>query len=374
MTNTSGIRAGRAYVEIFADSGPLARGLKQAQVKLREWGKGVREVGMHVMALGTAMGAPLIAGVKAFTTMGDSLAKISQRTGVSVEALSQLGYAAELSGTNLESLEGGIKKMQRLLVQAAQGSKGAMEALNLLGLSIKDLDTLKPDQQFALLADRISQIHDEAIRTAMAMEVFGRGGTALLPLMNKGAAGIAALREEAQRLGLTIRSQDAGAAEQLKDKFETLWAVLKRGSFAIGSALAPALSELVGHLINAGVAAARWISDNRQLVISLAKIVGTVLAVGAGLVALGTAISSVGTVFGAVRTVIHEATGGSDPATAKLYSASSGSARILWKESGETTDVASLKWAIVRLGDEQPVLRYGWLAATAMAGQPMGTS
>ena len=85
--------------------------------------------------------------------------------------------------------------MQKFLVEAAQGSKGAGDTLSKLGLRLSDLGRLSPDQQFELLADRISKIQDPAIRAATAMEVFGKTGTSLLPLMQDGAKGIEALKQ-----------------------------------------------------------------------------------------------------------------------------------------------------------------------------------
>src|SRR5690606_23318108 len=99
----------------------------------------------------------LLGTAKAFSDTGDMLDKMSQRTGVSVEALSELGFAADLSGTDLETLEAGLRNMQRTLVGAAQGSS-AGEALGRLGLSAAQLAGLSPDEQFKILADHLSQV------------------------------------------------------------------------------------------------------------------------------------------------------------------------------------------------------------------------
>ena len=183
MTSTQGIRAGRAFVEIFADDSKLVRGLKAAQAKLKNFGASVRAMGTKLMAAGAAVAAPLAGMSKTFSDMGDHIAKMAARTGISVESLSELAYAADLSGTSLEGLETGVRKMQKTLVNAAAGSSSAQDALKMLGLTIKDLDGMSPEQQFKKIADRISQIEDPTVRAAAAMEVFGRSGTELLPMM-----------------------------------------------------------------------------------------------------------------------------------------------------------------------------------------------
>ncbi len=135
--------------------------------------------------------------------------------------------------------------MQKFLASAAEGSAGATESLSALGLTVADLQGLNPDQQFERVADRISKIRDPALRTAAAMEVFGKTGTELLPMMQNGAAGIQALRQEARDLGIVMSTEDAQSAAAFGDALDQLWAVLKSGVFAIGSALAPMLTELV---------------------------------------------------------------------------------------------------------------------------------
>ena len=76
--------------------------------------------------------------------------QMSQRTGISVETLSELGYAAQLSGVDVETLETAIKRMQKTIIGAAEGSQAAVEALAELGLTVEDLRGLSPDQQFKL--------------------------------------------------------------------------------------------------------------------------------------------------------------------------------------------------------------------------------
>src|SRR3990172_2143715 len=139
MASAQGIRAGRAFVELFADDTKLVRGLKAAERKLKAFGAGVRSIGTKLFALGAGIIAPLVSASKVFADMGSDLVDMSQRTGTSVEALSELGYAAEQSGSDLATLEGGLRKMQKAIVAASNGSKSAQESLARLGLSAEQL-------------------------------------------------------------------------------------------------------------------------------------------------------------------------------------------------------------------------------------------
>lgn len=304
MASSQGIRAGRAFVQLFADDTKLVRGLKAAEKRLKAFGAGVQSIGTKLFGLGSAAVAPLLAATNVFASMGDQLAKMSARTGTSVESLSELGYAAEQSGADLQALEGGVRKMQKFLVDAAEGSSTAQQTLTRLGLSLADLGSLSPEQQFEVLADRLSQIQDPAIRAATAMEVFGKTGTSLLPLMQDGAKGIAALRQQARDLGLVIGTEDAKAAETFGDRLADLWKVIKSGVFAIGAALAPLLQDLAIRATRIAKVTADWVRENKALIVTVFKIAAGVAAGGAALMVLGTLISGMGAAFGVAASVI----------------------------------------------------------------------
>ena len=118
MANTGAIRAGRAFVEIFAEDKALVRGLKSAQRKLSNFGNGIKSIGTKLMGLGALITAPLIAGAKSAASAGAALWDMSERTGMSVENLSKLAFAAQMTGTDIESLEVGVKRMQNWIAQA----------------------------------------------------------------------------------------------------------------------------------------------------------------------------------------------------------------------------------------------------------------
>lgn len=303
MADTRGIRAGRAYVELGV-SDKLTKGLRAAQKRLKAFGAGLRSIGTRMTAVGAGILAPLAASVKSFSRTGDSLHKMSGRTGVSTEALSELGFAAEQSGANLESLEAGLRKMQKTVGDAADGTTTAVDALAKLGLAVEGLANLSPEQQFKLIADRLSRIEDPTLRAAAAMEVFGKSGTQLLPLVQNGAAGIEELQQQARSLGLTVSTEAAGDAAVLNDTLNILWRVLKQCAFVIGSALAPDVIELAGAITKAVVIVANWIKQNRELVVWAAKIAVGVVAAGLAFVVAGYAVLAIAAAIGGLAVIV----------------------------------------------------------------------
>jgi hypothetical protein len=303
VANTKGIRAGRAFVELGVDD-RVAKGLQKAEQRLKAFGEGVRSVGLKLGALGSAALTFLGGTVKAFVDTGDALDEMSARTGVSVETLSELGWAADLAGADLETLETGLRKMQKVVTEAATGSKSATEALARLGLSVTDLVNLNPEQQFKLIADRLSKVQDPTLRAALAMEVFGKSGTRLLPLLADGAKGLEEYQRKARELGLTVSTETAKDAAALADTLDTLWRVLKQSAFTIGAALAPTIKDLGDAVTRVVVRVTEWLKQNKALIVTALQVAAAVTAVGVGLIVAGTLISGVGAVFGWLATVV----------------------------------------------------------------------
>ncbi len=304
MGKAGAVRAGQAFIELFADDTALVRGLRRAQQRLQTFGAGVRSIGQQMVLAGGAAAAGFGAAVGVFVSVGDQLDKMSQRTGIAVESLSELRFAAEQSGADMETLEKGIRTAQRTITDASRGLKSAKEALGELGLTAEQLMKLSPEEQFKLIADRLSQVKDATTRAALAMQILGRAGTQLLPLMLDGAAGIEALQAEARRLGLTISTQTAKDAARLGDAIDALKSVLRATVVVIGAAVAPAVERVTKHVTRAAVAVSEWVKSNRNLVVTVVGIVVGVTAVGSALVALGIAVTLGGVALGGIATVI----------------------------------------------------------------------
>ena len=301
--DTRGIRAGRAFVELGV-SDKLTSALKAAEKRLRAFGEGVRDIGIKLFAVGSAVTGALLSTAKIFADVGDSLNDMSVRTGVSVESLSELSFAAEQSGADMETLEKGLRAMQRTIVEAGSGSKSAADALGRLGLNVDELLALSPERQFKAIADQMAKIADPTIRAATALDIFSRSGTQLLPLMAEGAEGIEELQNQARQFGLTIGTQDAQSAALLDDTLKLLWRTLKNVGFVIGSAIAPLLADVARKMARVSAGVADWVRQNKPLIVSAFKVAVGVTAVGAAMIGLGTAIIGAGAVFGTLATTV----------------------------------------------------------------------
>jgi len=309
MAATSGaIRAGRAFVELFTDNKKLVAGLRAAQQRLRAFGLGAIRAGGALIGVGAAVAAPLIGAVKNFAAVGDELNKMSARTGVSTAALSQLGFAAEQSGSNLATIEKGIRKMQQTVGEAADGTATYVDELEKLGLSFNDLQGLGPEEQFTLIGDRLSEIEDPTLKAASALAIFGRAGTQLIPLFAGGADAVQKMRQEAIDLGLSVSESQAQSAADFTDAWNRIIRSAKAAFFVIGSQLAPMLTDLLGKIKPVAKAMIDFAQDNGETIRTIFKVAVAVIGAGAALTGIGIAIVGVSAIFGGMATIISTIT------------------------------------------------------------------
>lgn len=295
MPSASDIRAGRAFVELYTKNGPLYAGLKAAQKKVSSWSKDVTAAGKKMMVLGGAITGPIIAASKVFASMGDTLDKMSARTGIAVEALSELGFAAEQGGADLAAVERGVKAMQNNLASGA-----ASDSLQRIGLSLQALSGLDPEAKFTKIAEALNKVSDPSKKAAMAMKIFGKAGAGLLPMMGS----LADVRQQARDLGLVVSTEDATRAAAFTDQLNILRRVLMQGVFTAGAAVADVLGDLTTKIVKVVTAGTNWIKQNKGLVVSILKIGGIITGVGAALVTVGTIGAGLAGLLGGMATAV----------------------------------------------------------------------
>lgn len=196
----------------------------------------------------TAATAKLAADFKGAIDTGDQLNKLSQKTGIAVEKLSELAYAGDLADVNLESLATGIKKLSVNMAEAATNTNSkAAEAFKALGVTVKDTsgNLRSSDEVMADIADRFADMKDGAGKTALAVALFGKAGADLIPLLNSGGRGLADMADEAKKLGLVMTGETAKAAEEFNDNLRKL----TLSSSALGRSIAADLVKPMGDLL-----------------------------------------------------------------------------------------------------------------------------
>jgi hypothetical protein len=365
MSNSGAIKAGKAYVELYADKEQLAKNLDESKAAVTAFGAIVTSVGANaaagwgavalafrksaeaasstvsvivgavkstVRAAGDAVnatgeslkssggtiawfGARLLAtggilkavftgALKTFEDMGTAAQRLADRTGVSVESLTTLGYAARQTGASMESLESSMSNMQQVVAGVSASSAEGQRALNLLGITVAQLQGLSPDQQFRMIAERLARVADPAQRAAGALKIFGASAQGILPLIAQGGAGLASLEARARSLGLEMSGKDAQSALSLHNALSTLWETVKMATFAIGAPLADAMKKMVETGTAVVGTISKWIRENGALIVTADMIASVVTGAGTALTIFGGLVSAAGVALTQIVAVV----------------------------------------------------------------------
>ena len=311
MAGSKGIRAGRAFVELSTNNSKLVKGLRSAQRRLKTFGRSVNGMGMRLLGAATAVTAPIIAATMKFASFGDAVNKMSARTGLSAKSVSALGFAAEQSGTDMETLEKGFQGLARFSLNAERGLSTATDSMDDLGFSLADLQGKSPEDQFKVIADKLAAVEDPGRKAALAMSIFGKSGAKLLPLLSSGAAGISALQAEAERLGITLSDEDAQAAADLTDAMNRMKRAMAAAWMNGGAALAEGMIKITNRMASLATLASNYIKENKSLVrtiIAIGSVIGIAsglfLAFGASMFLASAAIGGVITLVGVITSVL----------------------------------------------------------------------
>lgn len=242
----------------------LLGGLSEANTAVRESVDGMKEqleslntVAEHLRTAFLAITVALAGGemfeatIEKTSQLGVQLEVMHAKTGAAVEDLSRLAYAANVSHVSFEELDVGLQRLARNLEMAATGgSKQVSDALKALGLSATDsqgkLRSL-PDM-LVDIAGKFQTMPDGTTKTAIAMDLFGRSGAQLIPMLDRGKAGMQEMMAQSDALGNTMTEKGVKSAVQYEDAMVRFHAAIDGLGRSIATSLMPSLSNLADEL------------------------------------------------------------------------------------------------------------------------------
>jgi len=244
---------GSLVVNLGLASASFSSGLKSAQSSLSKFQSGITSFATSTTGIltGVAGAFGVAIGANAMKTLIggqmeaiDQVAKLSDRLGITTEALVGLQHGADLAGVSAEQLTGGLEKMLNAIGTAADEGGATAKAFEEMGLSARTLSGMDSGEAFTQIAESLKNITNPAERARLAMDVFGKSGQALLPLMMSGADGLKAAQQEAERLGLTFSRVDAAKVEAANDALTRMSAVFTGVGRTLAIELAPFIDAL----------------------------------------------------------------------------------------------------------------------------------
>jgi hypothetical protein len=241
-------------VDLVARTASFVEGMDKAgQISLTT----SRNIKRAFDAIGTGVITALGGAATALAAMVDhaiegaaKLEEVAQSAGVSVAALSALDYAAKQSGVSQESLAKALEKMSKSMLAAADAPKTASNAYHTLGVAVTDATgKLRPTEDVLVdLAQKFSVMQDGPMKTALAMQLFGKAGAEMVPLLNRGKAGITDLMDEAKKLGIVIDDDTAAAAKHFEESMNKLKAAADGVGNKLMKELLPSLQLVVDNI------------------------------------------------------------------------------------------------------------------------------
>jgi len=244
---------GKLAVQITADTSDLKSGLSDAErtvsAKADAMAASIGKIGAAFAALG------VVSTLKNMTleaiNAADAFDEMAEKTGVSVERLSSLAYAAKINGATVDDLGTAIRALSNRMAESVDPASQAAIMFDGLGVSTRNADgTLRNvDDVLTDLSGAFSSMEDGAAKSALAVDIFSRSGLNMIPVLNKGRDGLAELRQEAERMGAVIGTETAKQAALFNENIDRLNTLSGTLGKTIANALVPELNKLINEFL-----------------------------------------------------------------------------------------------------------------------------
>jgi len=262
------------------------KGLEKDEKGMRGWASrnsaSIKKMGTAFTVAGGAIVGSIGLMISQYTKAGDEVHKMALRTGFATETLSELKYAAEISGADINALEKGVKRMAKTITDANDGMATYQRAFERINVDYAELKNLGPEQQFESIAAAIAKVEDPTVRAATAQDIFGRAGTQLLPLFAAGVDGMEELRQKARELGVVYDQEAADKAARLADAQVSLKASVQGVALSLADTLVPAVSGIAEKISEIVGKFNQWAKENPVLsgtIVKVAAAAGGILTV-----------------------------------------------------------------------------------------------
>jgi len=313
----------RRTIEILINSRFDGKGTQEAVRGLSSVQGIISGVARGLVTSGTAIVGTLTGIALASGRAADGLRDIAIRSNQQIEFLSQVGYVADQTGTNVTELADGLKFLNRNADDAARGSEEAAKKFARVGVSVTDANGRLKDSKTLLFetSDGLRAIRNDGERAAATLDLFGRSGDRLTEFLGLGSQGIQRMIGEAARLGATVSPEVAGKADDFGDALKRTRTATGGLGLAIADVLLPKLTVLADRLTEVILKGAEFVRQNPELVDAAAKF-GTVAVAGGSALAVTAQIASI---IGGIKNGLSLAQG---PAKALMQTLSGGAAAV----------------------------------------------
>lgn len=217
--------------------------------------------------------------------------------GTSTGALQEWQFAASMVGVGADQLAGAMMRLEKA---SGGGGKGAGKGLQTLGINAMDAagKTKPVTELMDEVADKIQKIEDPAKRTQAAMQIFGKTGAKLIPLLEQGSKGIKKFRDEVKELGGGMSEDFIKKSKEMLQNSKRLNLAWQSFKVTVVGELLPPITELIMWLVKGSVWLMKLAKSSNILTTAF-----VVLGVGA-VTALSSMIGPLGAILAELAPVI----------------------------------------------------------------------
>lgn len=302
------IEAGRAFMRLTVEDNEFKKRLAGAQQRLRSFGAGVQQIGASFAGFGAALGAPLVAAIKAASDAQETFSKFDVVFGENAAAARKWGdeLASQVGRSRVE-VNGFLAGFQDLLVPIGIDPDVAQESskqLTQLAIDLASFNNLSD-------GDAVRDLQAALTGSSEVMKKYGVivNQTAVnQELLNQGIDPRLASEQEKvfARLNIILAGTTAAQGDAVRtadgfaNRMRALGARVQDTAVAVGQALLPAVTAIVDRTVSAVEAFQRWANANQDTIRVVGSLAAALVGVGAPLVALGATLSGVGIAIGGV--------------------------------------------------------------------------
>ncbi len=214
---------------------------------IKAFNDGVENAAKGLLAVTAAAGVAAVAifgFTKSVAGANDETGKLSERIGVDLDAMQELGFVAELNGGSIDSMNSSLENVSKIASEAARGVGAGVEVFGLLGLSATDAEgkVKKADTMLLEISDSVSALGTQAEKLELTQKL-GIGGDLLLAIQD-GSDAMMRQREEARKLGFAIDKDAAGAAANFNDEMLRMQKIIQGVASSIGTKLMKVITTI----------------------------------------------------------------------------------------------------------------------------------
>jgi hypothetical protein len=234
-------------IRLVGDASSAKKAMAEAEGSATKMGGTLGKVGAVAAAGVAAIGAGAVAlgadSLKAFDSVAGSVSKLQRLTGGSAEDMSRLAFEAKETGVSQETLEKSLGKVSKAMV-----SNNKLFAEH--GIATRDAkgNLLPLNDVMANAADAFSKMQNGADKNNLALQLFGRSGLEMLPMLNRGRDGLAELSKESDKFGLTLGQKSVDAYKKNVIAGREMHAAMEGLKVQIGEKLMPIVTKITSWL------------------------------------------------------------------------------------------------------------------------------